>query len=66
MQIGNKIIGDSFKPHLIAEIGINHNGSTKQAIKLIDQAYRNGADSVKLQTFMPDSFLSKSSQYLPI
>ena len=37
------------KPHIIAEIGINHNGDINIAKKLIDMAKRNGCDSVKFQ-----------------
>ena len=38
-------------PFVIAEIGINHNGSVDIAKKLIDMAKDCGADAVKLQTF---------------
>jgi len=37
------------KPHIIAEIGINHNGDINIAKKLIDMAKRTGCDSVKFQ-----------------
>jgi N-acetylneuraminate synthase len=36
---------------IIAEAGVNHNGDEKLAIKLVDAAYRSGADIVKFQTF---------------
>ena len=36
-------------PFIISEIGINHNGDKKQAIKLIKQSKKAGADSVKFQ-----------------
>ena len=41
------------KPYLIAEIGINHNGSIKIAKKLIDLAKDNGFDAVKFQKRNP-------------
>ena len=37
------------KPHIIAEIGINHNGDINIAKKLINMAKRTGCDSVKFQ-----------------
>ena len=37
------------KPYLIAEIGINHNGSINLAKKLIDLAVKNNFDAVKFQ-----------------
>ena len=36
-------------PFIISEIGINHNGDKKQAVKLIKQSKKSGADSVKFQ-----------------
>lgn len=42
------------KPYLIAEIGINHNGSVKLAKKLIDLAVKNNFDAVKFQKRDPD------------
>ena len=42
------------KTHIIAEIGINHNGSLDIAKKLIDVAYLSGCDSVKFQKRNPD------------
>ena len=37
--------------HIIAEIGINHNGSLDLAKESIMAAHKNGASGVKLQTF---------------
>lgn len=42
------------KVYVIAEIGINHNGSENHARKLIDQAYRSGCQAVKFQKRNPD------------
>ena len=49
MKIGNHNIEKSKKVFIIAEIGMNHNGSLENAIKLIDQAVEIGADAVKFQ-----------------
>ena len=37
---------------IIAEVGINHNGSLKNAKRLIDVAAKSAADVVKFQTFV--------------
>jgi len=42
------------KPFLIAEIGINHNGSLKLAKQMIDLAKLHGFDAVKFQKRNPD------------
>jgi len=40
---------------IIAEAGINHNGSIELAKKLIDVAAKAGADFVKFQTFKAET-----------
>ena len=50
------------KTFIIAEAGVNHNGSLELAKKLIDVAVNAGADAVKFQTFKADSLVSKSAQ----
>ena len=42
------------KPYLIAEIGINHNGSIQNAKKLIDLAKKYNFDAVKFQKRNPE------------
>lgn len=42
------------KTYIIAEIGINHNGDIKNALRLIDMAALAGCDSVKFQKRNPD------------
>ena len=49
VKIGNKIIGDKSPCFIIAEIGINHNGSIELAKKMIDIAVTTGCDAVKFQ-----------------
>ena len=41
----------SEKVHIIAEAGVNHNGDSELAFKLIEAAAKAGADSIKFQTF---------------
>ena len=47
--IGNKKISDNDPCFIIAEIGINHNGSVDLAKKMIDEAVMAGCDAVKFQ-----------------
>jgi N,N'-diacetyllegionaminate synthase len=47
---------------IIAEAGVNHNGSIELAKKLIDVAVEAGADAVKFQTFKADKLVSKRAQ----
>lgn len=50
------------KTLIIAEAGVNHNGSYKLAKKLVDVAKESGADIVKFQTAKLDSLVSKSAK----
>ncbi len=47
---------------IIAEAGVNHNGSIDLAKKLIDAAVNAGVDFVKFQTFKSESLVSKSAK----
>lgn len=49
---------------IIAEAGINHNGSIKLAKKLIDKAVYCGADAIKFQTFESNKVISKYAKKL--
>ena len=51
VHIKEKSIGLGHDTFLIAEIGLNHNGSMVMAKKLIDEAIDAGADAVKLQSY---------------
>lgn len=54
IRVGNKFIGDNQPVYVIAEIGINHNGSLDDAKKLIDGAVFAGCDAVKFQKRTPE------------
>jgi N,N'-diacetyllegionaminate synthase len=47
------------KVFIIAEAGVNHNGSLKTAKMMVDAAVRAGADAIKFQTFHTQSLVSK-------
>lgn len=54
VTIANRPVGDGFQVYIIAEIGINHNGSVSLAKKLIDAAALAGCDAVKFQKRTPE------------
>jgi N,N'-diacetyllegionaminate synthase len=47
---------------IIAEAGVNHNGSVRLAKELIDVAVDAGVDAVKFQTFKTENLVSKTAQ----
>ena len=47
---------------IIAEAGVNHNGSIDSALKLIDAARVSGCNAIKFQTFSADKLTSENSQ----
>jgi N,N'-diacetyllegionaminate synthase len=47
---------------VVAELGVNHDGSTKKAIEMVDAAQRAGADAIKLQLFDADLLLSRAAK----
>jgi N,N'-diacetyllegionaminate synthase len=50
---------NNHRTFIIAEAGINHNGSLKKALKLIDAAVAAGADAIKFQTFKAENIATK-------
>jgi len=59
VKIGNKLVGDGQPVFIIAEIGINHNGSLDIAKKMIDGAVHAGCDAVKFQKRTPEICVPK-------
>lgn len=50
------------KTFIIAEAGVNHNGSMEIAKKLVDIAVNAGCDAIKFQTFKSENLVSKNAQ----
>lgn len=49
------------KPIIIAEAGVNHNGSLRMALEMVEAAAKAGADFVKFQTFSADKLVTASA-----
>ena len=60
MEFCGKLLGPSHPAFVVAEIGFNHNGDVELAKRMIESAAENGADAVKLQTFLAGEMISKT------
>ena len=48
--------------YIIAEAGVNHNGSLDTALALVDRARAARADCVKFQTFIAENAISRQAE----
>lgn len=60
-KISDYVVGDNLSPYIIAEIGVNHEGSMKLAKRLIDEALAGGAHAAKFQSYKASKIASKNS-----
>ena len=60
IKIGNHLVGNKNPIFIIAEAGINHNGSLKLAKKMVDYAKKTGVDCIKFQTHITEKEMIKS------
>lgn len=58
IKLGHLDVREDAAPLVIAELGINHNGSLQVAKKMVDAAYRGGAQCVKHQTHIVEDEMS--------
>lgn len=61
LQLGNRNLSPGSRPYIIAEIGVNHEGSLDQANHLIELAKQGGADAAKFQSYKAGTLASKHS-----
>ena len=62
IKFGNRVVGDGHPAYIIAEVGINHNGSLDLAKKLIDAAVLSGCNAVKFQKRTPELCVPKEQR----
>ncbi|MDO9063281.1 MAG: N-acetylneuraminate synthase family protein [Microbacterium sp.] len=65
LQIGPSVVGDGRPVYVIAEIGLNHNGSVDLAKQLIDVAVAAGAQAVKFQNRTPEIATPENMKNVP-
>ncbi|SDS23949.1 N-acetylneuraminate synthase [Gillisia sp. Hel1_33_143] len=62
IDISGRKIGEDYPPLVIAEIGINHEGSLETAKEMVDAAHRAGAEIVKHQTHIVEDEMSSAAK----
>ncbi len=60
-KLENRFVGNEYKPLVIAEIGINHEGKIWKAKKMVDDAAKAGCECVKFQYHIPESEMIKNN-----
>jgi N-acetylneuraminate synthase len=61
-EIAGRKIGSNYEPLVIAELGINHEGSLKIAFEMVDAAARAGVEVLKHQTHIVEDEMSSEAQ----
>lgn len=65
-KIGKRVVGDNEPPLVIAELGINHNGSLDHAISIAESAIKAGAEVIKHQTHVVnDEMIKEAKKIIP-
>lgn len=65
-KLKDQKIGQDRKTFIIAEAGINHNGSLALALKMVKAAKKAGANAIKFQTYVTEKRVDKNSQIFGI
>lgn len=61
VRLGKTLVTEGGRPYVIAEIGVNHEGSIDTAKRLIELAAQGGANGAKFQSYKADTLASKNS-----
>jgi N-acetylneuraminate synthase len=61
IQLGGRLVGEGEPCFVIAEAGVNHDGSLDKAVALVDVAVKANADAVKFQTFRPELLATRDA-----
>ncbi len=62
IYLGNRRISADDPCYIIAEVGVNHNGSISLAHKMIDNAKEAGADAVKFQAYKTEALITENTE----
>lgn len=62
IQINKRKIGPGYPAYVIAEMSCNHGGDYQQAVSLVHEAKKAGADAIKVQTYTPDTMTLSAPQ----
>ncbi len=62
LNICGRLVGEGYPPMVIAEIGINHEGSLQTAFELVDTAISAGAEVIKHQTHVVEDEMSSAAK----
>ena len=63
-SIGDRLVGDQHQPLVVAELGINHEGSLATAVTMADAAIAAGAEVIKHQTHIPHDEMSVEAKHV--
>ena len=61
IRLGSRLVDRDAEPYVIAEIGVNHEGSLETAKRLVELAKEGGADAAKFQTYKAETLASRHS-----
>ncbi len=62
LKIGSRTVGTGESVYVIAELSANHHQDFNQAVRIVEEAKRAGADAIKVQTYTPDTITLKSDK----
>ena len=61
MQVGSKVVARDGPPLVMAEVGVNHDGSLEKGMKLVEAAAAATCEAVKFQLFRAELLLAKEA-----